>query len=264
MDRSSPLTALRDYTPPELDAEAEQLRKEGRRSRRGRARAVAVESRPTGAAATEAPLSVSSLVFGLLFLLFGISMYMLWQRNDVQGGALDRHGQRLAFLERSFDNTSETFSDVQRKTDSSLSDVEKLVGKNAGEVKKLWDLAWQRNQRDIKKQNKAAEAAEKALQATSERLAGTQSELKRAQESLLALQASAKDLARADGNIEEVVSEALAGVNEVKRLLRELSSDQAKLRVRLTQIAQWQRSVDIYRRGTNSRLDELRSRLVAR
>ena len=268
MAAPSRLAARRDRGPPNLGAEAERLREEGRRSRRERPATQDARPprarRPPRPPATDAPLSVSSLVFGLLLAVLGASTYLLWRQDDGKAGALERHDQRLVVLERGLSSTSETFSDVQRKTDTSLSGVEQRVGDNAGEVKKLWDMAWRRNQGDIERQSQALEQTQKTLLSAQRRLTGAQAEIKQTNDSLSKLSERAQNLERSDNGLEEELSEVLVGINDIRRELRGIGAEQAKIRSALAELARWRRSVDSYRRDVNSRLDELRSRLVAR
>ncbi len=256
------LSANRDYVLPDMDTEAQRLREEGRRSGKLRS-GPAAPSNGQAASRASNPLSMSSLVFALLFLAVGVSVYLLWRQNEVKTDFLAQHNQRLVFLERGLNVTSETFTDVQRQTDTNVSDVSDSTRKNGAEIDKLW-VAWRKNQSAIKERRESSKKTGQQLIAAKQQIAGAALELERLQERLVALQDRMQKLGRADNTLEETLSEALVSVSGLQRQLSSVATEQKKARRRFAQLSQWQKSVDNYRRDVNSRLDELRGRLVAR
>ncbi len=221
----------------------------------------APKSRPPARSGSGATGSLWSIVV-LMLIIIGAGGWYLWNKIETLQASLAQSTQALATSEQALSGLQQTQAQLDkslnRTGDQMAADIKALEN----EVRKLWDVANKRNktaidanaaaiaklQADLKAQSAALEkqstAIDKKVATAVDAASGVKADI-------AALQESSKTL---DSLLEKQKA-------ELARLKTEVAAGPGDLEDRITNLEVSLKSIDVYRKQVNGRLDQLDQQL---
>lgn len=187
-----------------------------------------------------------------LFLAFMLAVAacaaagFLYQELQQSGMALDDAVERVAELEDTLSSSNESVSESAAVQGVKIKELD-------SEVRKLWDSAWKRNQKQLGEQGKSLKSAELKLGGVSKTLESQKAELATLSEKLSAMQLLATQVREAQSK--GIALEAKLSGMEEGLAAAKISVD--GMRKKVVENTEWVKSFNTFRRQTNSRINQL-------
>ncbi len=199
----------------------------------------------------------SAVVYLLAVVAAGLLGWAGWQQLQLSDTRVEMAASqaRIADLEQRLSVTDESVNQSSVAMQVKLKDLD-------GEVRKLWDNVWKKNQETLAAHQTQLASLDKAVKAAQAEVAKASQGLAAQQKGVEGMRGQLEQMARTEATVElskRKLDEQQVALESVTEKLNRITAEQNKLAQRIATNEEWVQSINNFRRQTNRELVNIKS-----
>jgi DNA repair exonuclease SbcCD ATPase subunit len=200
------------------------------------------------------------IVYLLAVVTAGLLAWSGWQQQQLSDARVEMAASqaRISDLEQRLSVTDESVNQSSVAIQVKLKDLD-------GEVRKLWDNVWKKNQEALAAHQAQLAALDKAVKAAQAELARVSQGLIAQQKSVDAMRGQLEQVAKTEATVElskRKLDEQQVALESVTEKLNRITAEQNKLAQRIATNEEWVQSINNFRKQTNRELVNIKSMIA--
>ena len=201
----------------------------------------------------------SAIVYVLAVVAAGLLGWVGWQQMQLGDtrAVLAASQARIADLEQRLSVTDESVNQSSVSMQVKIKDLD-------GEIRKLWDNVWKKNQETLAAHQTQLAALDKSVKAAQAEVAKASQSLSAQQKSVEGMRGQLEKVEKTEATVElskRKLDEQQVALESVTEKLNRISAEQDKLAQRISTNEEWVQSINNFRKQTNREIVNLKQQL---